>query len=538
MKSISIKKLYGIHSWVGLITGILLFVIAFTGAVSVFARPEIKIWANPEIRAPITIDHQRIEQLIAEYAPLVPEAYREEIMIFLPRTRAFAHLNIVFEAHSDEGGAKGILYAFSPTTYELKYRNEGSIEQLFAQRPTDMADFIADFHADLHLGRPVGLLLTGILGLTLMASIVTGIIIHRKILAQLFTFRPSKSFSLMLNDGHKVFGVWGVAFHSLIAFTGAFLGLATVLLVPAAAFVSFGGDQDKLIETFTAMPEPVLTEQHQATQIATSLDNAMLYHKDSHVVSATVMAYGDKNAVIYVSTVGGPQVSSLIHSFNSSGEPQASYGALSRIEGFSGKILDLLFPLHFGNFGGLLVKFIWAILGLTTALLPLTGLMLWLERGINSPSPKFSLQTYHRFNRLVMGCCAGVVFATILLFPAQLILARVLNSEYLGNPLGWVFFSSWGLSICWTLWMPDMRKATRQLLYAIAISLLLIMPLNILLTGSHIFALFTQQHYVSLSIDLLTFVLGLWGIYQLRKTQTPKTVEQNNPETQLQELES
>lgn len=536
MKSISIKKLYGIHSWVGLVTGILLFVIAFTGAVSVFARPELKIWANPEIRSPIKVDHQKVEQLIAEYAPQVPKAYREEIMIFLPRTRAFADLNIVFEAHSDEGGAKGVLYAFSPVTYELKYRTEGSIEQLFAERPTDMADFIADFHADLHLGRPIGLLLTGILGLTLMASIVTGIIIHRKILAQLFTFRPSKSFSLMLNDGHKVFGVWGVAFHSVIAFTGAFLGLATVLLVPAAAFVSFGGDQDKLIETFTAMPEPVLTQQHYPTQIGTALDNAMNYQKDSQVVSATVMAYDDKNAVIYVSTMGGPQISSLIHSFDSSGELQNSYGALSRIEGFSGKILDLLFPLHFGNFGGLLVKFIWAILGLTTALLPLTGLMLWLERGMNSANPKFSLQTYHRFNRLVMGSCGGVVLATVLLFPAQLILAKVLDSAHLGSPVGWVFFVSWALSIAWTMLMPDVKKATRQLLYAIAISLVLIMPLNILLTGSHVFSVFSQQHYVSVAIDLLTFAMGLWVLYQLRKPQKP--TEQTITEPQLQEAQS
>ena len=40
-----------------------------------------------------------------------------------------------------------------------------------------------------------------------------------------------------------------------------------------------------------------------------------------------------------------------------------------------------MYPLHFGNFGGVAVKVLWAFLGLTTALLPLSGMMMWIERG-------------------------------------------------------------------------------------------------------------------------------------------------------------
>ena len=38
MKSITIKKLYQMHSWVGIVTGILLFIVAFTGAFAVFFK--------------------------------------------------------------------------------------------------------------------------------------------------------------------------------------------------------------------------------------------------------------------------------------------------------------------------------------------------------------------------------------------------------------------------------------------------------------------------------------------------------------------
>lgn len=74
MKSKSIKKLYTRHSWVGIITGILLFVIAFTGAVSVIGRPELKIWANPEIRSKMKLYLPRIERLVEQYADEVTEA--------------------------------------------------------------------------------------------------------------------------------------------------------------------------------------------------------------------------------------------------------------------------------------------------------------------------------------------------------------------------------------------------------------------------------------------------------------------------------
>ena len=102
MKSKTIKKLYTLHSWVGIITGILLFVIAFTGAVSVFGRPEIKLWANPEIRALAPVDTVKIEQLIAEYATKVPEHYQEEVQVFLPGVRSAARLFIMFESHHGE----------------------------------------------------------------------------------------------------------------------------------------------------------------------------------------------------------------------------------------------------------------------------------------------------------------------------------------------------------------------------------------------------------------------------------------------------
>ncbi len=543
MKSKSIKKLYTLHSWVGIITGILLFVIAFTGAVSVFGRPEIKLWANPEIRALAPVDTVKIERLIEEYSHKVPEHYKEEILVFLPGVRSSTRLFIMFESHHgdpvDESklaeGEKpkrnppvATIYEFDPNTYEYVSEKTGLVEELFANRQYDMAEFIVGFHADLHMGRPIGLLTTGVLGLTMMLSIVTGIFIHRKILAQFFTFRPRKSYSLMLNDSHKAIGVWGLLFNSVIAFTGAFLGLAIVVLVPAAAFVSFGGDQDKLIETFTAVPEPIIQNIAQPTAVSTALSHALTIDEETKVNTITIMGYGDKSAAMYFGVTGGDAMAAQTAVYNAAGEFQQIYSNFARIEGYTGAILDVMFPLHFGNFGGIFVKVIWAVLGLGTALLPLTGLMLWMERGVNAANPKYSIQTYQRFNRLIVGGCGGIVVATFLLFPANAFLKYIMVVDNVGPAIWWPFFGSWLLMILWAFVMPCEKKVAKQIAYLTAAILMSVFPIDILMTGSALFTQLTEGQMIALGIDLGCFAMGLYLIKIVKKfdkVKSEKTVE-------------
>ncbi|MEP1385587.1 MAG: PepSY-associated TM helix domain-containing protein [Paraglaciecola sp.] len=510
MKSITIKKLYTLHSWVGLITGILLFVIAFTGAVAVFTRPELKIWANEEIRAEIPIQSHKIATTIEQYAEKVGPAYLEEVHIRLPSTRNSETARVIYEGHFDtpNGGEehKGTVYEFHPLNWSLVTEND--METFFNLEKYDMSTFLAHFHADLHLGRPLGFILTGLLGLTLMVSIVTGLFIHRKILAQLFTFRISKTFSLMLNDGHKVMSVWAVLFHSVIAFTGAFLGLATVILVPAAAYVGFNGDQEKLLETFTAIKAPIIANVAQPTKLADIIDISIQQRPDLTFDNVSIMGYGDQNALVYISGDGSDQLGGETLVYHGATaeyiRTQANFG---RLEGITGKILDAMFPLHFGNFGGLLVKSIWAILGLSTALVPITGLMLWIERGLNAQNPTHSKRTYQNFNKLLIGSCGGVVLATVALFIAQLLFDKAMPNQDHTDMIFITFFGIW-LGALILPFIINQALALKAIVLGSGLLMVLIMPLDALLTGSHVFNVFDTQHYVSVSVDLTMLFLG------------------------------
>ena len=68
--------------------------------------------------------------------------------------------------------------------------------------------------------------IVGFLGAAMLVLIATGIVIHRKILAELFTQRWGRSFRVVMSDLHKSAGIWGLGFHILIAATGAWMGLA------------------------------------------------------------------------------------------------------------------------------------------------------------------------------------------------------------------------------------------------------------------------------------------------------------------------
>ena len=528
MKSYTIKKLYKLHAWVGVITGILLFIIAFSGAVAVFARPELKIWANNDIRGEVPINPAAYQQLIDTYAKQVGDEYLEEIHVQFPGARSTEYARVIFEGHFEQPDGKehhqGIVYQFHPTTLEEVSKTD--MDTFFANPPLDMASFLAHFHADLHLGRPVGLILTGLLGLTLMVSIATGLIVHRKILAQLFTFRPTKSFSLMLNDGHKAMSVWGVMFHSVIAFTGAFLGLATVVMIPAAAWVSFNGDQEKLIETFTTMKPPVMSQIEGPSKLADIMETSRLQFPELTMTHMSIFGYGDKNNLVYMNGLGDSEMGSKSMLYKGEDgsfvKAEATFG---RLEGITGKLLDVLFPLHFGNFGGILVKCLWAILGLSTALLPISGMMLWIERGLQAKNPSFSPATYHGLQRLLVGSCMGIVLATAFLFPSQLALNYWMAGADHTSAIFWLFFGSWGAALLFSL--ATKPVISFQVTAWITAGLLIVtMPLDALLNNSHLFNLHETGHLVSNLVDLTLFMLGLlivWSVNKLDQRQATTT---------------
>ena len=379
-----------------------------------------------------------------------------------------------------------------------------------------MADFLVTFHADLHLGSPLGLILTGLLGLTLLASVITGILIHPKILKELFNFRPWRSMRLLFTDTHKVLGVWGLLFHGTIGFTGAILGLVTVVLIPAAAFVSFNGDQEKLLETFLPEVEPALTGQPAEPQLASTLQEFSEKNPGVIVGNVVIYGWGDKGSVMTVSTLGDRLNARTYEYSTATGELIRDYTLFSRLDGSVKVVLDAMYPLHFGNFGGIAVKFIWFFLGLSTALLAATGMMVWIERRAYGAEGKLSLTTYNRISKFTAGVCGGLIVATLSLFHAQLLLPMMANT--IGFWLGVVFFGVWVACGIGAMLRPNAYLATRDLMLLAAITALLVIPVNGVVTGDWIINSLLSGDFIVAGVDafvLATGALLAWSAFNL-----------------------
>ncbi|UTF60603.1 PepSY domain-containing protein [Gilvimarinus sp. DA14] len=522
------KKFYIVHSWVGVVTGILLFIVAFTGALSVFGHPELKIWSHPEIRGDIEHDFTSIDYLLRQHVKQVDPSYLEHVRITLPGDSSATKLYFGFEKEIEtpSGGHEHRVQVFShhPQTLDLEDTFEGSSAEWFAQFPGDMARFMTTFHADLHLGNPIGLVLTGLLGLTLFASVVTGVLIHRKILKDLFSFRPFRSLRLLFTDTHKVLGVWGLLFHGVIGFTGAFLGLVLVLLVPAAAFVSFAGDQEKLVETFLPETQPALTGLPAEPQVGQVLTEFSRQHPQLIIRDSTVYGWGDSGAVIAISTAGGNTLSAFVtHELNAvTGEPLAQYSTFGRHQSVTGTLLDAMYPLHFGDFGGLLVKVIWGLLGVGTALVAVTGMMIWIERRAYGPEGSLSVAAYQRISRFTAGACMGLVVASLALFYGQLLLS--VAPTHMNYWLGVIFFTSWLAVLLYALVRGNSYKSIKQLFGLCGLLALGIPVLNGIVTGDALPLALMNGKTVTACVDITLVAVGLLCLWTARKLPASRPV--------------
>ncbi len=511
------------HSWVGIVTGILLFVVSFTGALAVFAKPHLSIWASAsESYVTSHVPTQAVENLINEYAQKVPQAFRENIHVFMPNGYGFTKLVLLYESHDgDENYQKeaAYVYEFNSQTYALEHKFYGETGDYYENRQSNMARYIGHFHADLHLGRPIGLILTGFLGLTLMVSVITGLYIHRDMFKQMFTFRRNKSVDVVVADGHKLFGLWGSLFHIVIGFTGAILGLATIIMLPAAAYVSFNGDQERLIETFTAMPETVISHEYQKTQIVDVMVNVKSLDDKAVLRDLTIMALNDKNSVVYARTIGGENVASSIVKYSGEGEFIKRMSSLGDILGPAIKVVEWIYPMHFGNFGGLFVKFIWSVLGLTTALIPLSGVMMWLAKRSRGQNPDLSLKAYQRWNRLIIGSCGGVVLACALLFPAQVLMNTFIEGSQHNAYFGSIFFGSWLAWLLVCIAPMGYRYLLKINALLVAVCFTFVVPLKLVFQHNYLSQLTNSNYQIVTSVDLVCIVFAALFFYLFNKVE-------------------
>ena len=428
-----------LHGWTGLLLGWALFVMCLAGTMSVF-KPEIGRWMRPEA----TAKADPVDALSAATRWLQQSASGSSGWYL---TAPDARTNIV-EASYDAGP-------------DYLFRALDPVSGAPVARETLGGEFFYRLHFELQLPYPWGRLLAALAAMTMLVALITGIIAHRRIFRDFFTFRPGKGQRSWL-DGHNALGVLSLPFHLMITFTG--LVTLASLTMPWGAVAAYGSDMAAMYRDFTpgAADRAPSGRRTPLAPIGPMLREAERRFGGAAIGRIAVANPGDAAAVVTVYRSDAGQLAS-------------TPGEIS-FDGTTGRMLadwtearpalrtyGVVYGLHMARFAPALMRWLYFLGGAMLTLTIATGLVLWVvKRREKAP---LSLG-----NRIVERLNAGVIAGVPIGFVAYFWANRLLPPGIVGRAGLEVAVALWtaGLAVLVGLALPPAR-AWRLLLSALAL---------------------------------------------------------------------
>ncbi|WP_060842517.1 PepSY-associated TM helix domain-containing protein [Pseudomonas sp. St29] len=489
-----------LHTWSGLLLGWLLFAIFFTGTLSYF-KAEITHWMQPEAPA---------RALKADVSLELAQRYLEQHgqgaqrwFIDLPDPRQ-PLLAVAWQAPSAPG-ERGV--------FTEKLLDPGTGSELHV-RDTRGGEFFYRFHFQLQMPYPWGRWLSTLAAMVMFVALISGIITHKKIFKDFFTFRPRKGQRTWL-DGHNALGVLVLPFHLMITYSSLVIFMSMVM--PASIQVAYKGDSNAYFKDLrpASNSTPAAGRAAPLTALDPLLEQALDHWPGGRVQRLVINHPGDANASVHVMRHSADRVvrdggSTL--SFNGvSGQLLQASPEQSLPKAISGSF----YGLHMGLFAGPLLRWLYFVCGLASTAMIGTGLVLWLGKRqlkhARSPALPFELRLVQVLNLASM---AGLVLAVAGFFWANRLLPVTLAERADWEVNG--FFMLWGLSLLHAVLRPERRAWVEQLSLA-ALLFAGIPLLDVLTSPSRADGLMVRGDWMLAGFDLTCLGSGLFLAWAARK---------------------
>lgn len=344
-----------LHDWSGLVIGWLLFAIALAGTLSVF-REEVGDWARPEAACCVTDSvtaGTAAVQWLSVHAPNSPSWYIEPA-----------------DARSTTSYA---VWADPKAGYVQKWLDArtGSPEGI---RDTLGGDFFYRLHFELQLPYPWGRILAACAALAMLLALLTGIVAHRRIFVDFFTFRPNKGQRSWL-DAHNLLAVTALPFHLMIAFTGA-LTLAT-LIMPWGAMSAYRGDTAAVSRALypAAIDRPATGRRAALAPIGPILAEAERRFGGG-LFQISIAHPGDAAAVVTVLRAEDSRIGIQAETLSFDG-PTGRLIAAHDEHRPAVETYNVLYGLHTARFADMAIRWLYFVSGLALVAMIGAGLLLW-----------------------------------------------------------------------------------------------------------------------------------------------------------------
>jgi len=349
-----------VHKWTSLIATVFLLLLCLTGLPLIF-HEEIEHYfePHPELR-PLTADAPRIDYDKVMAGALM--ARPGEVVRFVG---------------FDPEGPLGAVYT---ATSLMPPPDEGHTQpfdtrtgDLFPSEPPDngFMNLMLRLHTDLFMGLP-GYLFLGFMGLLLVASLVSGVVVYTPFMRKLdfATVRSGRSSRLKWLDLHNVLGIVTLAWVLVVGVTGVINTLALPI---------FGlWQSDQLAEMTSPYKDAPPLEQLGSLQKALETARKAAPDMEPSFIAFPGTQFSSQHHYAVFMRGTTPLTARLL-------KPalvDASTGELTDMREMPLYVKTLLVsqPLHFGDYGGLPLKIIWALLDLISIIVLGSGLYLWLLR--------------------------------------------------------------------------------------------------------------------------------------------------------------
>ncbi|WP_341918770.1 PepSY-associated TM helix domain-containing protein [Polaromonas sp. YR568] len=503
-----------VHTWSGLLVGWVLFMVFAAGTASYF-KDEISFWMKPEL-------HQAGVGLLPEV-----EVANNAIAALQQRAPASPRWFITLPTEREPGvraswsGAPVAKGAAEPPLEPGVTRrgrfysaalDPATGKPLAATRETRGGEFFYRLHFDLHYMPAVwARWIIGFCAMFMLVAIITGIVTHRRIFADFFTFRPKKGQRSWL-DAHNATAVLALPYHLMITYTG----LVTLMLMymPWGPQVTYQGDQQAFTaEVFPASgprdpkPSGIATP---LTPMAPLIAQAQQRWGEGSITRITVNNPGDAVATITLSRRGGHDMSSAQPAMIFNGTSGKLLSEVDEDRGAAITTRSVLHGLHLGRFADPLLRGLFFVSGLAGCVMVATGLLLWAVKERNKYTKVVAKGGRLGWgSRLVDGLNVGAIAGLMIAMPAFFWANRLLpvGMAARGQAEIDLFFGVWAVAAIAGLAWPTRRMWIVQL--GIAAFLFGAIPLlNAATTATHLGASIPAGMWAVAGFDLTCLGLG------------------------------
>ncbi|WP_418186420.1 PepSY-associated TM helix domain-containing protein [Aliarcobacter lanthieri] len=511
------------HTWVSLIVGWAIFFILVTGTLSYF-NYDITRWLEPERPLEVNLlQKPQDEQLNAMFDFLSKES---------PEAKTW-YIKLPHIKNQTPNGASRtqIVVRNSLNWAKYWYFDPLTLQEI---TPTEVRQteggelFIRLHHQFNYMDKNIGIILTGILAFLALVTVVSGVIIHKRIFKDFFTFRSNRNKRSWL-DIHNISGVLTLPFVVMILYTGLVYYSPYYVTIPYKIIADKKEERKEAKKALEDSSSLAISERPIAN-IKDMLLEAEKKYGVGNIAFIKVSRNSSQGLVVDMMPPFGSEITRYTpEPLRFSGISGEKLEAINKPS--TGRLTFLtLISLHEAWVVSYPLRWLLFICGVMSCIMVATGLNLWVLKR-KEKNISFGFKVVEKLN---IGVFIGLLVGIAGFFIANRVLPTLMFER-----ASWevhILFLVWLWLILYAFYRP-VKKAWVESFYIASFAFAMIPIINFLTTDKHLGVTLVQGDFVLALVDItmLLFALcfALFGYRLQKKWQRVENVKNEEVKEQL-----